>query len=159
MQPQQRTIDPAKYIASNMSEGKSISTDHTEAIHDAQMNWSGSRLATCSSDRTIKIFDCSTSPSTSEGTAGGASQAASQQAGGGHTLIDTLHGHEGPVWQVSWAHPKFGNILASCSYDGKVIVWREGQTSGQGSWQKIKEHTLHNASGVSFFLRVPIHLG
>lgn len=28
--------------------------------------------------------------------------------------------HEGPVWQVAWAHPKFGNILASCSYDRKV---------------------------------------
>ena len=28
--------------------------------------------------------------------------------------------HEGPVWQLSWAHPKFGNILASCSYDRKV---------------------------------------
>ena len=28
--------------------------------------------------------------------------------------------HEGPVWQVSWAHPMFGNLLASCSYDRKV---------------------------------------
>ena len=28
--------------------------------------------------------------------------------------------HEGPVWQVAWAHPKFGSILASCSYDRKV---------------------------------------
>lgn len=32
--------------------------------------------------------------------------------------------HEGPVWQVSWAHPKFGNVLASCGYDHRVIVWR-----------------------------------
>lgn len=29
--------------------------------------------------------------------------------------------HEGPVWQVSWAHPKYGSILASCSYDRKVM--------------------------------------
>ncbi len=28
--------------------------------------------------------------------------------------------HDGAVWQVAWAHPKFGNILASCSYDRKV---------------------------------------
>jgi len=28
--------------------------------------------------------------------------------------------HEGPVWQVAWAHPKYGSILASCSYDRKV---------------------------------------
>ena len=24
------------------------------------------------------------------------------------------------MWQVSWAHPMFGNLLASCSYDRKV---------------------------------------
>ncbi|CAB1315600.1 unnamed protein product [Coregonus sp. 'balchen'] len=28
--------------------------------------------------------------------------------------------HEGPVWQVAWAHPMYGNILASCSYDRKI---------------------------------------
>ena len=57
--------------------------------------------------------------------------------------------HTGPVWQVSWAHPNFGHILASCSYDGKVIIWKEqsGQGQGSGSWTKINEHTLHVASG------------
>jgi protein transport protein SEC13 len=28
---------------------------------------------------------------------------------------------------LSWAHPKFGCILASCSYDGRIIVWKETQ--------------------------------
>ena len=31
--------------------------------------------------------------------------------------------HEGPVWQVTWAHPMFGNLLASCSYDRKVWIY------------------------------------
>ena len=30
--------------------------------------------------------------------------------------------HKGPVWEVAWAHPKFGNILASCSYD-RTVGW------------------------------------
>lgn len=62
----------------------------------------------------------------------------------------TLCRHTGPVWQIAWAHPKFGHIIASCSYDGKVIIWKEqtGQT-GAGSWLKINEHTLHAASGSS----------
>ena len=57
--------------------------------------------------------------------------------------------HTGPVWQVAWAHPKYGHILASCSYDGKVLIWKEqqGQGVGTGGWAKIKEHTLHTASG------------
>ena len=67
--------------------------------------------------------------------------------------VNTSHArHTGPVWQVAWAHPKFGQILASCSYDGKVIIWKEqqGQGPGAGGWTKIKEHTLHKASGALF---------
>jgi WD40 repeat protein len=62
------------------------------------------------------------------------------------TLINTINdSHTGPVWQVAWAHPKYGQILASCSYDGKVLIWKEQTPSG--GWQKVKEHTLHTASG------------
>lgn len=64
-----------------------------------------------------------------------------QQRGTGQTL----KGHTGPVWQVAWAHPKYGHILASCSYDGKVLIWKE-QQSNAGGWAKIKEHSLHAAS-------------
>jgi protein transport protein SEC13 len=66
--------------------------------------------------------------------------------------------HTGPVWQVAWAHPKYGHILASCSYDGKVLIWKEqqGQGSAVGDWIKIKEHTLHTASGIwNFFSTMP----
>jgi len=110
-----------------------IATQHEDMIHDSQLDFYGKRLATCSSDRTIKIFDVGTD--------------------GQYSLVDTLRGHDGSVWQVSWAHPKFGSILASCSYDGKVIVWKEGDGASSGGgrqagggWQKIKEHTLHTAS-------------
>ncbi|TBU44827.1 protein transporter SEC13 [Dichomitus squalens] len=106
-----------------------IETSHEDMIHDAQLDYYGKRLATCSSDRTVKVFDV----------VDGETQRAN-----GHTL----KGHTGPVWQVAWAHPKFGQILASCSYDGKVIIWKEqqGQGPGAGGWTKIKEHTLHKAS-------------
>ena len=58
-----------------------------------------------------------------------------------------LFSHEGPVWQVSWAHPKFGTILASASYDARVIIWRDSSTSPQQSnWSKLFEHTSHTAS-------------
>eukprot|EP00456_Euglypha_rotunda_P050065 TRINITY_DN40188_c0_g1_i1.p1 TRINITY_DN40188_c0_g1~~TRINITY_DN40188_c0_g1_i1.p1 ORF type:complete len:311 (-),score=28.00 TRINITY_DN40188_c0_g1_i1:76-1008(-) len=73
-------------------------------IHDAQFDYFGKRIATASSDKTVKIFSV---------------------AGDKQTFICDLKGHEGPVWQVCWAHPKFGQILASCSYDGKVIIWKE----------------------------------
>ncbi|KAI9829714.1 MAG: GTPase-activating protein S13 [Phylliscum demangeonii] len=90
-------------------------------IHDAVLDYYGRRLATCSSDRTIKIYEIE---------------------GDTHRLTETLKGHEGAVWCVSWAHPKYGNILASAGYDGKIFVWREQG----GQWQKVFDFALHTAS-------------
>lgn len=62
----------------------------------------------------------------------------------------TLQGHEGPVWEISWSHPKFGVVLASCSFDGSVLIHRE---SPPGSWTLIHAaRGLHDSSvnGVSF---------
>jgi len=81
-----------------------VDTQHEDLVHDAQLDYYGCKLATSSSDRTIKIYNISEESS---------------------ELSATLQGHEGPVWQVSWAHPKFGVILASCSFDGSVLVHRE----------------------------------
>ncbi|KAK0431790.1 WD40-repeat-containing domain protein [Armillaria borealis] len=103
-----------------------IETAHEDMIHDAQLDYYGKRLATCSSDRMVKVFDV----------VNGEAQRT------GHTL----RGHTGPVWQVAWAHPKFGSVLASCSYDGKVFVWKEQPGQAAGGWTKIAEHTLHTAS-------------
>ncbi|XP_065829904.1 protein SEC13 homolog [Oscarella lobularis] len=99
----------------------SVDTSHEDMIHDAQLDYYGRRLATCSSDRSVKIFDVTD---------------------GSQTLVADLRGHEGPVWQVSWAHPKFGNVLASCSYDRKVIIWKETDQD----WSKLYEYSSHDSS-------------
>lgn len=33
--------------------------------------------------------------------------------------------HSGSVWRLSWAHPEFGTVLATCSFDRTVSVWEE----------------------------------
>eukprot|EP01032_Pedospumella_encystans_P021406 gene21406-24282_t len=100
----------------------SIDSQHAEMIHDCQFDYYSKKLATCSSDRTVKIFDVS---------------------GDIYHNSATLTGHEGPVWQVAWAHPKFGSVLASCSYDGTVAIYREAP---QNSWQKVYDHKFHDSS-------------
>lgn len=143
---------------------RNIETHHEDMIHDAQLDYYGRRLATCSSDRSVKVFDVVDGNASGQG--------------------ETLRGHEGPVWQVAWAHPKFGPILASASYDGKVIIWKNdggagaapaatstyggagaygappggNQASGAGGWSKIKEHALHGAS-VNSIAWAPHELG
>lgn len=96
---------------------------HEDLIHDAVLDYYGKKLATASSDKTIKIFDVE---------------------GDNYKLVTTLQKHEGPVWQVAWAHPQFGTILASCSYDGKAIIWKVQPENNQ--WTPIAEHTIHQAS-------------
>ncbi len=99
------------------------------------MDFYGKKLATCSSDKTIRIFSIENT---------------SQR------LVDTLTGyviieervefigrHDAPVWQVSWAHPRFGSLLASCGYDGKVIIWK----CVNGKFIVVKEWTGHSVSG------------
>jgi protein transport protein SEC13 len=107
-----------------------IDTQHEDMVHDAQMDYYGSKLATCSSDRTIKIYNVSENA---------------------YELSATIQGgHEGPVWQVSWAHPKFGVLLASCSFDGSVLLHREVRPR---EWTVIHAaRHLHESSvnGVAF---------
>ncbi|KAL6717971.1 GTPase-activating protein S13 [Lecanora helva] len=97
---------------------------HDDMIHDAVLDYYGRRLATCSSDRTIKIFEVE---------------------GESHKLTETLRGR-------SLAHPKYGNILASSSYDGTVKIWRETPptsthtNSAASSWQNVASFALHTAS-------------
>eukprot|EP00439_Symbiodinium_sp_Y106_P023334 s1786_g2.t2 len=44
--------------------------------------------------------------------------------------------------EVAWAHPRFGNLLATAGYDMKVIVWKEER----GQWMMAYVDTNHQAS-------------
>jgi len=100
-----------------------IDTQHDDMVHDAQLDYYGCKLATSSSDRTVKIYDVS---------------------GSTYTHTATLQGHEGPVWEVSWAHPRFGVVLASCSFDGSVLLHRE---RAPGDWMLLSANrNLHDSS-------------
>ncbi|GAA5850257.1 hypothetical protein JCM8547_001063 [Rhodosporidiobolus lusitaniae] len=125
-----------------------VETGHNDMIHDAQLDYHGRRLATASSDRTIRIFDVDGEDR--------------------YRLADQLLGHDGPVHALAWAHPSFGSILASCSFDGKVFIWKENEGPAQpgqhqqqgasGKWGKVKEHLLHTAS-VNAIAWAPHELG
>lgn len=103
---------------------KKIELDHKDMVHDSAIDYYGKRLATASSDYTVKIISI-----------GGASARSE--------LLATLSGHYGPVWRVAWAHPKYGTILASCGYDGRVIVWKEG---AGGHWSQAQVFADHKSS-------------
>jgi len=110
-----------------------VETGHEDMIHDAQMDYYGTKLATCSSDRTVRIFDV---------------------CDGEQTLVASLKEHQGPVWQVAWAHPQYGRILASCGYDRKVIIWQQDDS---GQWKSIYIYAEHTSSINSVCWAPPEH--
>ncbi|QRV81011.1 transporter protein Sec13 [Ceratobasidium sp. AG-Ba] len=109
-----------------------IETQHDDMIHDAQLDFYGKRLATCSSDRTIKIFDVINGEPQRQNNAG-----------------VTLKGHTGPVWQVLiWKEQQGG---AAGGGAAATVNTGYGQpygapAGGAGNWSRVKEHSLHTAS-------------
>jgi len=101
---------------------KSINADHKDLIHDVAYDFYGRRMATCSSDQTVKVWD--------------------QDDAGSWTCSATWKTHYGSVWKVTWAHPEFGQVIATCSFDRTAAVWEEivGEgktgTGGQNHWVK-----------------------
>eukprot|EP00388_Colpodella_angusta_P003663 GDKJ01012781.1.p1 GENE.GDKJ01012781.1~~GDKJ01012781.1.p1 ORF type:complete len:316 (-),score=-2.61 GDKJ01012781.1:51-998(-) len=120
-----------------------VSTNHTDAIHDSQFDYYGQLLATCSSDRTIKIFSVGRSD-------------------GAYQLEANLIGHEGPVWMLAWAHPRFGQLLASVSYDNRTIIWanraqRQQNGPQQHQWRPI--HVINSSASVNGVAWAPHEFG
>ncbi|XP_015927081.1 nucleoporin SEH1 [Parasteatoda tepidariorum] len=123
---------------------RSIQADHKDLIHDVAYDYYGERLATCSSDQTVKIWDkgedklwhCTSSWKT----------------------------HSGSVWKVTWAHPEFGQIIATCSFDRTVAVWEELGPEGsvgeksQSQWVK-KISLVDSRTPVTDVKFAPKHLG
>ena len=53
----------------------------------------------------------------------------------------TLQAHDAAISKVSWAHPEFGTIIASASFDRTVKVWE------QTSYVEIEQPQVNGASG------------
>ncbi|XP_069813905.1 nucleoporin SEH1 isoform X1 [Dendropsophus ebraccatus] len=123
---------------------RSISADHRDLIHDVSFDFHGRRMATCSSDQSVKVWDKS-------------------ENGDWHCTA-SWKTHSGSVWRVTWAHPEFGQVLASCSFDRTAAVWEEivGESNdkprGQSHW--VKRTTLVDSrTSVTDVKFAPKHIG
>lgn len=67
-------------------------------INDSQFDYYGTRMATCDSTGVVKIWKME-------------DDRINEQIAG------EFQAHTGPCWAVTWAHPKFENVIATCGYD------------------------------------------
>ncbi|CAH0713076.1 unnamed protein product, partial [Brenthis ino] len=130
---------------SNVFESHIISADHKDLIHDVAYDFYGERMATCSSDQYVKVWDA--------------------DGQGSWRLTASWKAHHGSVWKVTWAHPEFGQVLATCSFDRTAAIWEEvGDTTASGSekglrtWVK-RSNLVDSRTSVTDVKFGPKHLG
>ncbi|ESK81585.1 nuclear pore protein seh1 [Moniliophthora roreri MCA 2997] len=83
-----------------------IQNAHSDLVTDASYNYYGIRLATCGLDQRIKVWQL-------------------DETNGTWSVEDDWKAHDAAVSKVSWAHPEFGPIIASSSYDRTVKIWEQ----------------------------------
>ncbi|KAA1476151.1 WD40 repeat-like protein [Dentipellis sp. KUC8613] len=86
-----------------------IQNAHNDLVTDAAYDFYGLRLATCSLDHRIKVWQL-------------------DESNGTWSAASDWKAHDAAVSRVSWAHPEFGSVIASGSFDRTVKIWEE--TSG-----------------------------
>jgi len=103
----------------------------------------GKRVSTCGADREIKVWDLD---------------------GDGKWTSEKIRAHTNSIWRLSWSHPEFGQLIASCSEDTTVCVWEEQESITTGNrvnadrW--LKKVTLtESKKAVNDVKFSPRHLG
>lgn len=115
---------------------------HEDLIHDVAFDFYGKRLVTASSDQRLKVWNLNEETEKWE-------------------LNDTWSAHESAILRVAWAHPEYGQVIASCSADRSVKIWEELEHEPRNSSRRWKEKiSLSEARGVVQDIEfAPHHLG
>lgn len=126
---------------------RSVNAEFRDTITDISYDHFGHRLALSSTDHTIQIWDL-----TEDGT---------------YKLTSKFRSHSGSVWKVTWAHPEFGQILATCSLDRTAIIWEEvldatidtKRSSDQTSHWAKRVQLVDSRTSLTDIRFAPKHLG
>jgi nucleoporin SEH1 len=84
---------------------KVLVSNHMDYIHHISFDVYGRRLATCSGDRFVRVWDLTDT--------------------GDWNLVGEWQAHRGNVTKVAWAHPEFGSVLATSGSDSDAKIWEE----------------------------------
>ena len=88
------------------STSQTLPHGHLDFVQDMQFDYYGRRFATASGDRTVRVWDLNSDGMWASNSLGGRGNGSS-----GNT--NEWQAHRGPVHSISWAHPEFGQLIAS----------------------------------------------
>ena len=122
------------------SSTKVLNSMHQDYVHHVAFDIYGRRMATCSGDRFVKVWDLTDD--------------------GEWSLVGEWQAHRGSVSMLSWAHPEFGSLLATCGSDHEAKIWEErtNATSSASRWA-VKSQLTEARKAVSCLEFAPRHWG
>lgn len=104
--------------------GKDLSLAHAACVYSIRFSPSGTRLATCSADRTLRTFRVSSR---------------------GLEASSSFAGHDAAATRVSWS--RSGSMLVSSSTDGTARLWRVGDKAS--STESVRIDSASSSSSAS----------
>lgn len=127
---QSETDEPSKVLASG----------HMDYVQHVAFDIYGRRMATCSGDRFVRVWDLTDQ--------------------GGWSLVGAWQAHRGSVTMLSWGHPEFGNLLATSGADHEAKIWEERTNASTAASRWTAKTQLTEArKAVSCLEFAPRHFG
>lgn len=115
-----------------------LTPQHDDIVTDIAFDYYGTRFATCSIDLHIKIWTLVNSPTPGNGSETNESNHGDNSGGSPSWVCHDIPGaHDNSIWRLSWSHPEYGPLLASCSEDGYVKIWIEQEYLSTKTPRKI----------------------
>jgi len=102
-----------------------LDTNHEDNINDCAFDYYGTQIASCDSKGFVQI--------------------SSVRSDGNQEVESYFYAHEGPVWQVAWAHPKYESVIATCGLDGNVCIWKRDQNNNWSEHGKVMSENLDSS--------------
>ena len=121
-------------------------SESSSTLTDVSYNHYGRRIATCSSDNIVRVYDY-----------------ADNEEWVSNYELQISGIHKGYATRVCWCHPEYGQILATCSeFDNTVCIWQEkgGLTTSINTSSWDKNAILADATLPMYCVQfAPYHLG
>ncbi|CAI4230360.1 unnamed protein product [Auanema sp. JU1783] len=111
-----------------------------ELVFQNSLNCSGTRLLLCGADGRLSIWNL--------------------KDNGQWQLAAQWEVHGSPVVEGTWAHPEFGDLIATRSADKSVYIWQEIPSSGKSNKKWMRKAFIPDSTDtVTSFAFGPRHLG
>jgi len=140
-----------------VNKNSKVLAEHPAYIHQVSVELLGRRLAICSSDKTVKVYERRGGPKEGAAATSTAPQPLMPPSSSLLSvpqewhLATTFEEHTAAVNAVAWSHPKLGVLLASCSADRTIRFYTEQNVESGPRWTSLTRMKVHDNRADAFY--------